>query len=97
MSFKEDLIRTKKGLSCGFVLIIMVSKACVFRFSAPQVCSFRLSDRLDVLSRAVKLSQRRCSVKPVNAEPKTNASIVPIATTIAAAGKCVLLHCVIRD
>ncbi|KAB1219703.1 5'-adenylylsulfate reductase 3, chloroplastic [Morella rubra] len=52
---------------------------------APQVCSFRLSDRLDVLSRAVKLSQRRCSVKPVNAEPKTNASIVPIATTIAAA------------
>ncbi|KAG6639026.1 5'-adenylylsulfate reductase 3, chloroplastic-like [Carya illinoinensis] len=54
---------------------------------APQIGSLRLldRDRTHALSRAVNFSQRRCSVKPVNAEPKRNDSIVPLAATIAAA------------
>jgi adenylyl-sulfate reductase (glutathione) len=53
----------------------------VFRFSAPQIGSFRLSDR------AVNFSQRRCSVRPVNAEPKRSDSVVPFAATIVAPGE----------
>ncbi|XP_065877626.1 5'-adenylylsulfate reductase 3, chloroplastic-like [Euphorbia lathyris] len=45
----------------------------------PQFGSFRLLDR----PAALNLSQRRCAVKPVNAEPKRNDSIVPLAAAIA--------------
>ncbi|OMO64817.1 Thioredoxin-independent 5'-adenylylsulfate reductase [Corchorus olitorius] len=47
---------------------------------APQIGSFRLADR----HATVNLSQKRCAVKPVNAEPKRNDSMVPLAATIAA-------------
>ncbi|XVE51096.1 hypothetical protein DITRI_Ditri02bG0011300 [Diplodiscus trichospermus] len=46
----------------------------------PQIGSFRLADR----HATVNLSQKRCAVKPVNAEPKRNESIVPLAATIVA-------------
>ncbi|XWS15564.1 hypothetical protein CRYUN_Cryun34aG0011200 [Craigia yunnanensis] len=46
----------------------------------PQIGSFRLADR----HATVNLSQKRCAVKPVNAEPKRNDSIVPLAATIVA-------------
>ncbi|OMO76826.1 Phosphoadenosine phosphosulfate reductase [Corchorus capsularis] len=46
----------------------------------PQIGSFRLVDR----HATVNLSQKRCAVKPVNAEPKRNDSMVPLAATIAA-------------
>nr|KJB67216.1 hypothetical protein B456_010G180900 [Gossypium raimondii] len=46
----------------------------------PQIGAVRLADR----HATVSLSRRRCAVKPVNAEPKRNDSIVPLAATIAA-------------
>nr|AIW52607.1 APR3 [Hevea brasiliensis] len=46
---------------------------------ALQIGSLRLLGR----PAAVSLSQRRCSVKPVNAESKRNDSIVPLAAAIA--------------
>ncbi|XWS19401.1 hypothetical protein CRYUN_Cryun31cG0012500 [Craigia yunnanensis] len=45
-----------------------------------QIGLFRLADR----HATVNLSQKRCAVKPVNAEPKRNGSIVPLAATIVA-------------
>lgn len=52
---------------------------------APQICSLRLSDRAHVAaSSVVHLSQRRSSVKPLNAvPPKRNESVVPRAATIS--------------
>ena len=52
-------------------------------FSVQQIGSFRLADR----HATVNLSQKRCAVKPVNAEPKRNDSMVPMAATIVAPGK----------
>ncbi|GMI72727.1 PAPS REDUCTASE HOMOLOG 26, APS reductase 3 [Hibiscus trionum] len=46
----------------------------------PQFGSVRLADR----HATVNLSRRRCAVKAVNAEPKRNDSIVPLAATMAA-------------
>ncbi|XVF26056.1 hypothetical protein REPUB_Repub13aG0267100 [Reevesia pubescens] len=46
----------------------------------PQIGSFRLADR----HATVNLSQKRCAVKPLNAEPKRNDSMVPLAATIVA-------------
>ncbi|XVF87750.1 hypothetical protein PTKIN_Ptkin18bG0145500 [Pterospermum kingtungense] len=46
----------------------------------PQIGSFRLADR----HATVNLSQKRCAVKPLNAEPKRNDSVVPLAATIVA-------------
>ncbi|XP_021821504.1 5'-adenylylsulfate reductase 3, chloroplastic-like [Prunus avium] len=53
---------------------------------APLVGSFRVFDRAhgQIQSQAVTFSQRRSSVKPVNAQPKRNESIVPLAATIVA-------------
>lgn len=51
---------------------------------APQIGLFRLLDRPQGASIALNVSQRRTSVKPVNAEPKRNDSIVPSAATIVA-------------
>lgn len=49
---------------------------------APQFGSFKLLDRP---TKFVNVSsQRRCAVKPLNAEPKRNGSVVPLAATIAA-------------
>lgn len=62
----------------------------VFGFSAAQIGSFRLLYR----PAPVNLSQRRCAVKPVNAEPKRNDSIVPLAVTIAAPGELCVCVCV---
>ncbi|KAF3451734.1 hypothetical protein FNV43_RR07830 [Rhamnella rubrinervis] len=50
---------------------------------ALQLGSFRFSNRPHGQSSALNFSQRRCSVKPVNAEPKRNDSVVPLAATIA--------------
>ncbi|XP_044496876.1 5'-adenylylsulfate reductase 1, chloroplastic-like [Mangifera indica] len=47
-----------------------------------QIGSFRLFDRPHVAS--TTLSQRRSLVKPVNAEPKRNDTIVPLAATVVA-------------
>ncbi|KAK4858693.1 hypothetical protein QYF36_020568 [Acer negundo] len=47
-----------------------------------QIGSFRLLERPQVASTIV--SKRRVSVKPVNAEPKRNDSVVPLAATIVA-------------
>lgn len=55
------------------------SRSSHSELKAPQIGSFRLLDRPAALS----LSQRRCAVKPVNAESKRNDSIVPLAATIA--------------
>ncbi|KAK6283547.1 hypothetical protein POUND7_002499 [Theobroma cacao] len=46
----------------------------------PQIGSIRLADR----HATVNLSQKRCAVRPVNAEPKRNDSVVPSAATIVA-------------
>ncbi|XP_015885236.3 5'-adenylylsulfate reductase 2, chloroplastic [Ziziphus jujuba] len=51
---------------------------------ALQLAPFRLLDRTHGQSSVLNLSQRRCAVKPLNAEPKRNDSIVPLAATIAA-------------
>jgi adenylyl-sulfate reductase (glutathione) len=53
-------------------------------FSAPQFGSFKLLDRPTTFVNVS--SQRRCAVKPLNAEPKRNGSVVPLAATIAAPG-----------
>ncbi|KAL9452150.1 hypothetical protein AB3S75_008028 [Citrus x aurantiifolia] len=47
-----------------------------------QIGSFRLVDRTHVAS--TSLSQRRSLVRPLNAEPKRNDSVVPLAATLAA-------------
>lgn len=58
-----------------------------FSFSAaPLIGSFRISDRPHVSSGAVNWSQRRSLVKPVNAEPQRQGSVVPHAATIVAPG-----------
>ncbi|KAJ6925467.1 hypothetical protein NC651_009988 [Populus alba x Populus x berolinensis] len=49
---------------------------------APQFGSFKLLDRPTTFVNVS--SQRRCAVKPLNAEPKRNVSVVPLAATIAA-------------
>ncbi|KAK2644511.1 hypothetical protein Ddye_019706 [Dipteronia dyeriana] len=49
-----------------------------------QIVSFRLLERPQVASTIV--SKRRVYVKPVNAEPKRNDSVVPLAATIVAPG-----------
>ncbi|XP_016443354.2 5'-adenylylsulfate reductase 3, chloroplastic [Nicotiana tabacum] len=49
-----------------------------------QLGNFQLLDQPQVPLKALNFSQRRCLVKPLNAEPKRNESIVPSATTIAA-------------
>ncbi|KAK9224107.1 hypothetical protein WN944_012556 [Citrus x changshan-huyou] len=46
-----------------------------------QIGSFRLVDRAHVAS--TSLSQRRSLVRPLNAEPKRNDSVVPLAATLA--------------
>ncbi|CAB4275760.1 unnamed protein product [Prunus armeniaca] len=53
---------------------------------APPVGSFRVVDRAhgQIQSQAVTFSQRRSSVKPINAQSKRNESIVPLAATIVA-------------
>lgn len=56
----------------------------VLMFSAPQFGSFKLLDRPTTFVNVS--SQRRCAVKPLNAEPKRNDSIVPLAATISAPG-----------
>ena len=45
-------------------------------------------DRPRTRTHGLNLSQRRSSVKPLNAEPKRNDSIVPLAATIVAPGEC---------
>ncbi|XP_073146305.1 5'-adenylylsulfate reductase 3, chloroplastic-like [Henckelia pumila] len=51
---------------------------------AAQVGAFQPSDRHHLPPAAVNFSRRRCAVKPLNAEPKRNDSIVPSATTFLA-------------
>lgn len=55
-------------------------------FSATQIGSFRISERPHVSSSSVNLPQRRTSVRPLNAEPKRNDFVVPLAATIVAPG-----------
>lgn len=58
----------------------------MFLFSAPQIGSFRFPERPQVSSGVVNLTQRRSSVRPLNAEPQRNDSVVPLAATIVAPG-----------
>lgn len=51
---------------------------------APQIGSFRLSERSHGQSSALSLSQRISAVKPLNAEPKRNDSVVPFAVAAVA-------------
>ncbi|CBI23233.3 unnamed protein product, partial [Vitis vinifera] len=51
---------------------------------APQIGSFRPVDRSNVSLATVTFSRRQSAVKPVNAEPKRNDSIVPLAATVSA-------------
>ncbi|XP_027331885.1 5'-adenylylsulfate reductase 3, chloroplastic-like [Abrus precatorius] len=51
---------------------------------APQIGSFRISERPHVSSVVVNLTQRLSSVRPLNAEPQRKDSVVPRATTIVA-------------
>ncbi|KZV37178.1 5'-adenylylsulfate reductase 3, chloroplastic [Dorcoceras hygrometricum] len=51
---------------------------------AAQVGAFQPSDRHHLPPAAVNFSRRRCAVKPLNAEPKRNDSIVPSAATFFA-------------
>lgn len=53
---------------------------------APKIGSFRPMEGLNVSLAAVNFPRRQCAVKPLNAEPKRNDSIVPLAATIAAPG-----------
>lgn len=48
--------------------------------------SFRISE----WPSALNFTSRRSSVKPVNAEPKRNDSIVPLAATIVAPGALII-------
>lgn len=66
-----------------FAIVVLLSPA-------PQIGSFRPVDRSNVSSAAVTFSRRQSAVKPVNAEPKRNDSIVPLAATVAAPGEFVL-------
>ncbi|KAF7811179.1 5'-adenylylsulfate reductase 3, chloroplastic-like [Senna tora] len=51
---------------------------------APQIGSFRISEKPHAFSQAVSLSQRRILVNPVHAENPRKDSIVPLAATIVA-------------
>lgn len=59
------------------------------KIAAPQLGSFRVPQRsyCQIQNQAVTFSQRRSSVKPLNAQPKRNDSIVPLAATVVAPGK----------
>lgn len=50
----------------------------------PQIGSIRILERPHVSSGFVNLPQRRTLVKPLNAEPQRNDSLVPLAATIVA-------------
>lgn len=58
-----------------------------FLLSVPQIGSIRILERTHVSSGFVNLPQRRNLVKPLNAEPQRNDSLVPLAATIVAPGK----------
>ncbi|KAK9084809.1 hypothetical protein Sjap_025220 [Stephania japonica] len=61
-------------------------------FTAPQIGSFRPLDRPLVPSTVTTSSRRRCTVKPIFAEPKRNESMVPLAaasTLISSASEVV--------
>ncbi|XP_061336924.1 5'-adenylylsulfate reductase 3, chloroplastic-like isoform X1 [Gastrolobium bilobum] len=51
---------------------------------APQIGSFRISERPHVSSGVVNLTQTRNIVRPLNAEPQRKDSLVPLAATIVA-------------
>ncbi|KAK7332331.1 hypothetical protein VNO80_29081 [Phaseolus coccineus] len=51
---------------------------------APQIGSFRFLERPHLSSVVVNLTQRCSSVRPLNAQPQRNDSIVPLAATIVA-------------
>ncbi|KAI3466563.1 hypothetical protein Pfo_023226 [Paulownia fortunei] len=51
---------------------------------AAQFGAFQPLDRSHLRSTAVNFSRRRCAVKPLNAEPKRNDSVVPSAATLFA-------------
>lgn len=61
-----------------FVVVVAVSQIGSFQFEKPAA------------SKVIVL-KRRSAVKPVNAEPKRNDSVVPSAATIAAPGN--ILFC----
>ncbi|ESQ38134.1 hypothetical protein EUTSA_v10028642mg [Eutrema salsugineum] len=49
-----------------------------------QIGSLRLLDRVNVTPMSLNLSGKRSSVKPLNAEPKTKDSMIPLAATMVA-------------
>ncbi|XP_028793723.1 5'-adenylylsulfate reductase 3, chloroplastic [Neltuma alba] len=51
---------------------------------APSIGLFRVSEKSHVSSRILSLSQRRCSVNSINAEPPRKDSIVPLAASTVA-------------
>lgn len=77
----------KKASNCSSGKMITYLSFEFPNFAALQLGSFRFPDRPQGQSTYLNLTQRRCAVKPVNAEPKRNDSIVPLAATIATPGK----------
>ena len=62
---------------------------CFCFFKGTQNGSFKvILDRPRTRTHGLNFSQRRSSVKPLNAEPKRNDSIVPLAASIVAPGEC---------
>ncbi|KAG8385750.1 hypothetical protein BUALT_Bualt03G0077800 [Buddleja alternifolia] len=51
---------------------------------AAKLGAFQPLDRPHLPSKTVIFSRRRCAVKPLNAEPRRNDSIVPLAATVSA-------------
>ncbi|KAE8670177.1 5'-adenylylsulfate reductase 3 [Hibiscus syriacus] len=66
--------------SSAAISVSSFSRSSSSDLKVPQICSFRLADR----HATVNLSQKRCAVKPVNAEPKRNDSLLPQAASISA-------------
>lgn len=76
------------SLSCFILICICINQSmiiCSF-LAVAQLGAFQPFDRPHLPSSTVNFSRRRCVVKPLNAEPKRNDSIVPSAATLFAPG-----------
>lgn len=83
MSFDSCLEKGRWARFLKFLLFIS--------YAVSQIGAFRLLDQQHAAQAAVRLSQRRSSVKPGNAEPKRNDSIVPLAATTVAPGRSLFI------
>lgn len=56
------------------------------KFAVSQVGLYQPLDRAHSLSTVLNVSRKRVAVKPLNAEPKRNDSVVVAASTVVAPG-----------